>query len=124
MHNLTLILVAVFFAFSFGCSKDHLGADDCQDLLEALANNNKDKAARELDHLLVSYSRSNVEKLVYDIESECDITAALVCYNCVLTNPASSQIRLSFRYANAAKLKFLDIGPDVSNRMRIVAIHD
>lgn len=124
MYRLRYIILLSCLAAGTGCSKNDPTGNDCQELVAALAANDKNQVADELDHLLVSYSRANVERLALQVGSGCSISATLVCFDCIQTNPRASEIRLSFTHSNAAKVKFLEIAPDISNRMKVLAIRD
>jgi hypothetical protein len=125
MDRVRLIIYIVAFAFLFaGCHKDNRASSECNNLKEGIQANDKDRVTTAVNHLLMTYSKDNLEKFAASISSECNITAVLLCYDCVQTNPPESEMKVSFIFSNIPVDKVLDLSYDGNNRMIITGIHN
>jgi len=55
--------------------------------------------------------------------NDCGFRAVGVCYGCVYTFPATSEIRLSFGHGAGEIVRVIDVAPDGSNRFVCTAMH-
>jgi hypothetical protein len=125
MHYPRFIISITTIVFLFmGCSKENLTDRECTNLKEGIRANDKDRVTKEVNHLLISYSKDNLEKMGASISSGCHITATIVCYNCIFTNPPQSELKVSFTLSNTFIEKILDVSYDKNNKMIIVGVHD
>ena len=71
-----------------------------------------------------THTQINLELLASYI-GQCNISAEVLCFNCIYTYPGQSEIRLSFTSEGSTVEKTLDISnsPDDSN-MKMLSMHD
>ncbi|MBO9661137.1 MAG: hypothetical protein J7527_20100 [Chitinophagaceae bacterium] len=55
--------------------------------------------------------------------NDCGLRAVGVCYGCVNTLPATSEIRLSFGHGVGEIVRVIDLAPDASNRFVCTGMH-
>lgn len=51
----------------------------------------------------------NINLLVQRLSAQCDVTASLVCYSCIETLPAQSEIKVTFDFYGTTYERVLDI---------------
>ncbi len=125
MKFLKHILLATVLLFLFaGCKKDKLSNLNCTKLKEGLLVNDKALVSSSLSNLLGSYSKENIEALVTSVSNNCDVSAKLLCFNCIYTLPAQSEVQLTFNQSGNSIIKVIDLSYKQDNKMEIVEIHD
>ncbi len=125
MHDVRCTLpVLASFLLLFGCKKEALTATGCELFLRGLASNNANVVRIALKPSMTAYSQENLNKLIAEIAKGCTITAASLCFDCVYTNPAQSEITFTFTYAGVSMQKIVDISRTLENKMKIVGVHD
>ena len=125
-HKLVLVLILGLGFIS--CKKDIAGK--CDDLVEAMMNNNQEKAAIIMNSWINElpsdeYTEDNINRLINLINDNCTINATLFCFDCVMTLPSQTEIGLEFHYNGNTVNKVLDITYEGSNnRIRYSRFHD
>lgn len=105
------------------CKKDELTRVDCNRLKKGLLAEDVKMVSFALRHQLGSYSGQNINKLSESLSGRCNISVADVCFDCVHTYPAQTEIRVSIQQSGTLIKKVIDISPTDADRMRIVNIH-
>ena len=96
-HKLVLVLILGLGFIS--CKKDIAGK--CDDLVEAMMNNNQEKSATIMNSWINElpsdeYTEDNINRLISLINDNCTINATLFCFDCVMTLPSQTEIGLEF----------------------------
>lgn len=123
-HFSSVILILTVILLISGCKKESDDGFDCSRFKQGVIANDKDKVATSLGGLLTSYSRANVNQLAEAVSSQCGINATVLCFDCVYTLPAQSELKISFTEGGTTIDKVLDISYSSGNKMRIVGMHD
>jgi hypothetical protein len=66
----------------------------------------------------------NINVLVQRLSQKCDITATLVCYACIKTLPAQSEIRISINQNGTVYNRTLDITVTQQNMLIYSGMHE
>jgi hypothetical protein len=66
----------------------------------------------------------NINLLVQRLSQKCGIKATLLCYSCIETLPAQSEIRISFNQNGMVYDRVLDISVDEQRMLIFRAMHD
>ena len=66
----------------------------------------------------------NINILVQRLSQKCDITATLVCYSCIETLPAQSEIRISINQNGVTCDRTLDISVTPQHMLTYVGMHE
>lgn len=126
MKNIVLIL---FFVFG-GCTKEYTSpVPDNPEFIDALVNNNNAGIGTEMTKILSGLNavpspsdaigqQDNIAIAVQRLNSYVGLSAELVCYACIATNPPQSEIKVTIkdrqlvRYLNISTgttLTFLEV---------------
>src|SRR6185503_5004322 len=97
MKKLILILICCQLVFS--CDKDEISGS-CETLQDGVVNNNIDKVRSAINGLIdrlasKRYNETNLTALVQKISSQCNVSCTIVCFDCIRTLPAQSEIRIA-----------------------------
>ncbi len=119
---LFLTLSAVFIA----CSKN--AEENCNQLKEAaLANNVEEINSIITEYILAlpsaNYNQPNIRLLAKRI-SNCNISTAVPCYDCIKTLPSQTEISLDFVYNGTPVHKMIDLSYSPDKRIVFRNIHD
>ncbi|MEO8711802.1 MAG: hypothetical protein ABI405_06735 [Parafilimonas sp.] len=88
---------------------------NCESLQQGLLNNDAAIVDSLLGNLLdMDYSEENLIKLADTISKSCDIQATLVCFDCIETLPAQSDITLTFLDNGDSTVRELDFTAGVN----------
>ena len=68
--------------------------------------------------------RDNFYTLIDRLNGECDITAEALCYACVQTLPATSEIKLTIALGTHSVVRILDVRPNQSNELICSNMHE
>lgn len=110
-----LFMGLVFLSLvAFGCKKDEMLPADCGKLQEAILAGNPDDVETEINRICSSLinapdSHEGLKALTDKISSECKVSADTLCYDCIKTLPAQSEIRISVIAVDLQKDKIIDI---------------
>jgi hypothetical protein len=112
-YLLLLFILAVLISCQKGLEDDTPGNPDsalnCDLLQQGLIANDASMIRSSLGNLLnTDYSEENLSKLADTISKSCDIEAVLVCFECIETLPAQSDMTLTFMYNGNSITKELD----------------
>lgn len=121
-------LMALMVMIFLGCKKE-ITKQDCAKLKEAMAGNNISNTQAEITSFINrlssnNYSEQNLTKLTEFIFNHCAINASLLCFDCIHTLPAQSEIRLSYTSGGSVISKTIDISQDQSNKIIFLNMHD
>lgn len=119
-----VIQILIMTLLLSACKKEGDDGFDCSRFRQGVVANDKDKVAASLGGLLTSYSRENLNQLAGAVSSRCGINATVLCFDCVYTLPAQSELKISFTEGGTTIDKVLDISYSSGNKMRIVGMHD
>ncbi len=113
------------FALTLGsCKKNVLSVSDCNSLRQGLIAEDVKMVSSALKDELTFYSRENLNKLAITVSNKCNVTASEVCFNCIYTEPAQSELRVLFNQSGNSVEKIIDISYTSANQMKIVNIHN
>lgn len=98
---------------------------DCDALKLALSSQDKAAVTQQVEHLLVKYSKLNVERFAEALTDQCGITVKSICFNCIKTLPEQTPIVLEFSWSGAVIQRELDLSFQTdNNRMIVSGVHD
>ena len=123
------IIISIFLLITISCSKEHLQRPDCSNLKNALLEGKPDEAENEINKICsaltdIENSRQDLNRLATAISGQCQVSAAVLCYDCINTNPAQSEIRISVTFPGGQKDKIIDISYSEDNKFLFVGMHD
>ncbi len=70
------------------------------------------------------YNQQNLSNLISKISDKCDISGEVLCFDCIMTLPSESEIKLSFVENGTTRSKTIDISHTPDNIIKIVGMHD
>lgn len=121
------------------CDKKNPGAAaafNCQDFKTGIANDSSAMVGVEVNKLCEDlmpvtpttadeYGQAqNINVLVQRLSQKCDVTATLVCYSCIETLPAQSEIRISVNQNGTVYNRTLDISVTQQNMLVYIGMHE
>ncbi|MEP6647133.1 MAG: hypothetical protein ABJC12_08580 [Saprospiraceae bacterium] len=68
--------------------------------------------------------QQNLDSFVAKLNSICDLEGTVICYACVKTFPAQSEIRVHTNYAGSSFERIIDISTPASQIMTIINVHE
>jgi hypothetical protein len=117
-----LITISLFALLSCKKSGSAINSIDCDGLKQAIEAKDAAMVQQELsDFLNQSYSKENLNKIAIDISSNCDMSAALECFDCIKTNPAQSEMSISFVVGDPVRKFVLDLAPS-NNTIKVISV--
>lgn len=124
-----LSLVVIFISFlAVGCKK-HSSESLCNKLQAGMITNSKEEV-KSIISLFINnlpsniYTESNLNLLAGSLSGQCNISANVLCFDCIKTLPSQTEIRLSFTSSGSTVVKTIDISYSPDNKMRVVNMHD
>jgi len=117
-------LILYFTFILSACSKEVLNTSDCDSLRQGLVDENLTFVSKSVGDLLTFHTQENLNKLSETLSDRCNITTTGSCFNCIYTDPAISEIKLSFTHSGVSFEKVIDISSTKENKMKIVDIHN
>ncbi|KAA5536951.1 hypothetical protein F0919_04565 [Taibaiella lutea] len=136
---LTILSIGILFA---ACSKkknpvtDPAAVFNCQNFKTGITTDMSDMVGTEVNKLCLDlmpaasspsdeYGQSqNINILVQRLSEKCDVTATLVCYACIETLPAQSEIRISINQNGTVYNRILDITVTQQNMLIYNGMHE
>lgn len=120
-------LLVIFSLFAvISCKKSGSPVNDsmdCDALKQAIETKDATMVQQQLGDLLnLSYSEENLNAIAADISSSCDMTATLECFDCIKTNPAQSEMSVSFVVGNPVRKFVLDLAPSTDNTIKVISV--
>ncbi len=121
-RTIPAVILAIIL-ISVACRKDKDSATpDCQQLKTAIAADDKVAVREEIDELISKLSdrkhtRANLEALVAAMNQQCQITTTTLCYVCIYTLPAQSEIGVVVNNNGSTLTRVLDISEDQHGNM-------
>ena len=120
-------LVFCFVVILAACEKEKTGRDLCEELKTAVVNDNSSQAQAALAALIHTlptqeYSQANLNNLAGIISENCGGTATVLCFDCILTLPAQSEIRVSYPLAGGT-YKIFDLSYNSQNEIEVIGTH-
>ncbi len=121
--------IFVFFISTLFISCDKEEAVKCENLAEALATNNQEAAKEFFNQWIAelsstNYNEVNLIQLANNINKDCSITAAIHCFNCIMTFPEQSEISLSFQYNGNSFTRYADFSRSAENKIIYIDFHE
>jgi len=68
--------------------------------------------------------RENLQVLANRLEQQCDVVASVICYACIETYPAQSEIRVAFTLNGISYNRILDIAVDDQRMLVFAGMHE
>ncbi|MGZ8544190.1 MAG: hypothetical protein ACXWV0_02790, partial [Flavisolibacter sp.] len=98
-------------------------------LAEALATQNQEATKGYFNNWInnlsnKNYTQANLQKLVIDINADCNLSAALHCFDCIKTLPEQSEISLTFQYNGNTMTRYADISRSADNKIIYLDFHE
>jgi len=130
MKKLVFLVVPISFAF-IGCAYEL----DCSKFKDGILNNNEQMVGNEIDQLCVDLypnitnsdpegQQGNLYKLADRINTNCEITATVYCYNCIETNPPQSELKIELMVDTTLIVKYLDIIGTNNHMLKFAGMHE
>jgi hypothetical protein len=112
--RLVSFILGIFLIATTSCSKDDMQPANCDKLQQSILAGNPNEVETEINRICGSLTASpdsheSLEALTSKISSQCKVTAVALCYNCIYTLPAQSEIKISVANAGIQKDKIIDI---------------
>lgn len=128
MKQLYFFLLAALLAVS-SCKKNGISEQKCSELKKGILADDKAVVGKHVNALIHNLPSSintqeNLNRLAQALSSQCDIIATVLCFNCIETLPAQSEIRLSFSAPGATVSRTMDISYTSDNRMVFSSLHE
>lgn len=116
----------IFISIFISCKKEKLHSFDCSDFQKGIISDSASLVKNEINkicsRLTEPTTRQKLEKLSETISSKCNITATVLCSECIYTLPAQSEIRVTFSERGIQYSKVIDI---ISrNPLAFAGMHD
>ena len=125
-----ILFAFICFLLITGCEKNQ-EVTNCKELQTAFFNNDQTKIQQAVTEAInrlrsKTHTQENLTALAARLTNECGITAKILCFSCIKTLPAQSELRLSVTDGTRIVNKTIDISAiSISNEtMRFVAMHD
>lgn len=118
-----------------GCKKDKDEGFNCKQLTEGILENKSTIIENEINKLTADLPpkptssdkighQENIQELIDLLNSKCnDFETELKCYACIETEPAQSQINISYVTDSVSYQKIIDILTPEDNYMKFIRIH-
>jgi hypothetical protein len=71
-----------------------------------------------------THTSENLTALAQKISANCSVNVDAICYGCVYTLPAQSELTVSFSSVGTTVTKVIDISESSSKEMKFVNMHD
>lgn len=128
-----LLLILLISVLGFGCEKSE--EKRCEDLEIAIKTDDVEKVksivtllAFDLEPKVTAEDPSgnynNFKILIDRLNGECDVVATEICYGCIYTFPATSEIEVEIPLGTNTVTRFLDIRPDQSGKLICGGMHE
>lgn len=117
-----LLLIAI------SCTKQDLELN-CNSLKEGIISNDINRVKLSFSNFIAdledkTHTSQNLTSLAQNISSSCSIKVDVLCYGCIKTLPAQSELKISFSSSGATITKVVDISEENSREMRFINMHD
>jgi hypothetical protein len=124
-----VILFPFLLLIEAGCRKEYLQSPDPERFKQALLTGNPNDAEREINKVCARLqgspdSKAGLTHLAAAISSQLSISTTVLCYDCIYTAPAQSEIALSVTSGGVQKVKIIDICFIAGNQFAFAGIHD
>ena len=125
-----MIILAFFLSLILlSCKKDSPLSPKCESLTVAMKSDDVEAAKAAIMKYVnglpsQEYTRENLEKLNAALSGQCVTTAELLCFSCIYTLPAQSEIKVSIFYQGTLLYKVFDISYTPDNKIKVVNMHD
>jgi hypothetical protein len=102
---------------------------DSNKLKAAILAGKPDDVETEINKVCASLSNSSsnsdyaLTELSNAILVQCKLNASVLCYNCISTLPAQSELKIAVSYQGIQKVKIIDISRS-GNRLVFAGMHD
>lgn len=126
--SFSIILLTLTISL-FSCSKDNeLRPPSCERLTNAISHDDAAQIIAAIEDYVnnlpsQAYTKTNLENLVAAINGSgnCSVTASLLCFDCIYTLPAQSEITVSLPLNGQ---KTIDLTPDHLQKIKVLNVHD
>src|SRR5688500_703739 len=124
MKNSPCLLLLV----ALSCTKQDLKSN-CKSLKEGIINDDVNKVnssiSKFVDELAnKTHTSDNLTLLAQKISAGCSVKVEVLCYGCIYTFPAISEITVSFSTAGTTITKVIDISENSSKEMKFTNMHN
>jgi len=125
MRMISLIISMLFLIFA--CKKTSL-KDSCENLKHGILSDDIAMAKSAVNDIIMTlpdqdYTQPNLQSLVNKLNTHCNLTTEILCYDCIKTLPSESEIRVSVNSSASSQQKVMDISYTAANRMTCVSMH-
>jgi hypothetical protein len=121
------VLFIVIITLLVSCRKETLRSD-CEGLRNGLSADDAASVQTIITDFIAglpndSYDANNINALASRISSECNVSAEVICFDCIQTLPSQSEIRISFDSAGGQIQKCIDLSYNAQNKIIFRAMH-
>lgn len=129
------LLTLLLFIGILSCEKQEIESIDCENFIYGLSTLNENIVKTEIEKLTVDLNphptdedllghSGNLETLIDRLNSGCEeYTASLLCYACIYTYPAQSEILIEFFAGSNKQTVTIDIHTPENDILRFAGIH-
>ena len=137
MKLLRLVKVSILLICLNGCERDDLEFNiDCDSLVEGIINMDSEAVRAEINELTVDLKpsttaddnighRKNFDLLINRINTYCEeINAYMICYACIKTLPAQTEIAITVDSSGFPVTRTIDISTPDDNVLHCIRVHE
>jgi hypothetical protein len=131
----TSILICGLVLMLVSCGKEIVNNPDCDNLISGMAGQDEQLVKTEIEKLTADLvpkplaedplgHSANLNELVSRLNSQCnDVVASVVCYACIETYPAISEIKMEYTVSGNLKSCIIDLMTPENDIMRYAGMH-
>jgi hypothetical protein len=102
---------------------------NCSTLKEGMTGNDVARVKLSISRFIAAlpskkHTSENLTALTQKLEAGCSVTVEAICFSCIYTLPAQSEITVSFSSGGTTVRKVIDISETDEKEMRFVNMHD
>lgn len=119
---------SLLLILALSCTKHDLGSD-CIQLKNGVSNNNINDVSSSVNLFIAklgskAHTNQNLIALAQIISTNCSLDVEVLCYGCIYTLPAQSELKISFFASGNYVSKVIDISENSSGEMKFANMHE
>jgi hypothetical protein len=123
-----LLLSAILLG---GCKKSSISNNACKQIKQAVVENDKELLKKEINNICAAIPvvrtaadpdglQNSLDILVKKLNASCGVSAESLCFFCIKTLPAQSEIRITVN----ATVRIIDISYNTDMKLVFVSMHN
>lgn len=123
MKHLAISVLSLVLLGISACKKE-MPPPDINRFKSSLAQQDVKTLKNELSKFNVTYSKDGIKIFLANISKAYGVTSEQLCYSCIYTLPAQSEVKFSWMENGILIEKIVDLSYDSNNKIIVVGIHD